>query len=86
MQTQPPGILQWKNAGGRLGLKPPVRHVLIGRPSGSAPLKLSISHVIREGPPFYRLGVARTSQNQLEGDPNQGLISVINLLIAQSNP
>jgi hypothetical protein len=47
---------------------------------------LTISHIIREGTPSYRIGVAGTKSELVWNvTPSQGLISVINLLIAQSN-
>jgi hypothetical protein len=61
--------------GGSLNLQPPVSHAVIGRPEGSAPLNLTISHVIREGPSFigsWWLGPSQKSVRKLT--PNQGLI------------
>jgi hypothetical protein len=72
--------------GGQLGLQPPTSPTLIGRLLGSAPPNLTISHVIREGPPFRVLGWLGPSQKQLgRWPPNQGMVTVINFFNCSVN-
>jgi hypothetical protein len=71
--------------GGRLGLQPPLSHVLLVDLRVVPFCNITFSHVIREDTPSYKLRVAGTKSELVRNvTPNQGLISAINLLIAQS--